>query len=91
MENNSENKYLRKFVCSDELFSGFSTFIDLREVDTTEDICKKFKNSLQNVLQEHNFEILLVNLKKKIFHIHDIKMETILTSDTDDLFYVCFH
>lgn len=91
MENNSENKYLRKFVCSDELFSGFSTLIDLREVDTKEDICKKFKNSLQSVLQEHNFENLLVNLKNKIFHIHDIKMENILTSDTDDLFYVCFH
>lgn len=91
MENNSENKYLRKFVCSDELFSGFSTFIDLREVDTREDICEKFKKRLQNVLQEHNFENLLEHLKKKIFHIHDIKIENILTSDTDDLFYVCFH
>ena len=62
-----------------------------RETDTTEDICDKFKKSLQNVLQEHNFENLLEHLKKKIFHIHDKKMETILTSDTDDLFYVCFH
>ena len=43
-----------------------------------------------NVLQELNFENLLDNLKKKKFHMHDIKMETILTSDTDDLFYVCF-
>ena len=91
MENNYENKYLRKFVCSDELFSGFSTFIDLRQVETREDICDKFKKSLENVLKEHNFENLLVNLKKKTFHMHDIKMETILVSDTDDLFYVCCH
>ncbi len=60
----------------------------LREVETIEDICDKFKKSLQNILQEHNFENLLVNLKKRKFHMHDIKMETILTSDTDDLFYV---
>tara|TARA_A100001015_G_scaffold263774_1_gene310953 strand:- start:316 stop:591 length:276 start_codon:yes stop_codon:yes gene_type:complete len=91
MENNSENKYLRKFVCSDELFSGFSTFIDLREVETKEDICIKFKKILENVLQEYNFENLLDNLRKKIFHLNDIKMETILTSDIDDLFYVCFY
>ena len=48
MENNIENKYLRKFVCSDEHFSGYSSLIDLREVETLEDICDKFKKSLQN-------------------------------------------
>ena len=91
MENNIENKYLRKFVCSDEHFSGFSTFIDLREVETLEDICDKFKKSLQKTLRELNFENLLRELDKKRFHFHGVEMAEILTSDTDDLFYVCCH
>ena len=91
MENNIENKYLRKFVCSDEHFSGYSSLIDLREVETLEDICDKFKKSLQKTLRELNFENLLRELDKKRFHFHGVEMAEILTSDTDDLFYVCCH
>ena len=91
MVNNIENKYLRKFICSDEHFSGYSCLIDVREVDTLEDIFDKFKKSLQNVLQELHFENLLDNLKKKRFHFHGVKMTEILTSDTEDIFYVCCH
>ena len=91
MENNIENKYLRKFVCSDEHFSGYSSLIDVREVSTLEDICDKFKKSLQNVLQELNFENLLKELNKKRFHFHGVEMAEILTSDIEDIFYVCCH
>ena len=47
--------------------------------------------STQNVLQELNFENLLRELNKKRFHFHGVEMAEILTSDTDDLFYVCCH
>ena len=46
---------------------------------------------LGGVLRKHNFENLLIEYNKKSFHIHDKTIEDILTSDPDEIFYICHH
>ena len=84
-------KYYRKFVCSDKHFSGFSTLIDITQIETIDDIVKSFKINLLEVLKENNFENLIEKFNKKEFHIHEITIEHILTSDINELFYICHH
>ena len=73
------NIYERTFVASSELFSGFSTRINITFISTLNDICQQFKKDLKEVLEKHNF------------HIHSYTIEDILISKTDDIFYVCDH
>ena len=49
MENITEKKYLRKFVCSDEHFDGFGVDIDITQVDSILMIISKFCKELSRV------------------------------------------
>ena len=96
MENITENiteknKYCRRFVCSDEHFSGFSINIDIRQIETIEDIIDIFNKQLLESLKDKNFENLIMILKTKGFHIHSVSIEAILTSGINDLYYICHH
>jgi hypothetical protein len=91
MENITEKKYLRKFVCSDDLFSGFGVEIDITQMDSIIMIISKFCKELGGLLREHNFENLLIEYNKKRFHLHDKTIEDILISDPDEIFYICHH
>ena len=96
MENITENitdnnKYCRRFVCSDEHFSGFTIIIDIRQIETIEDIIKIFNKLLLESLKDKNFENLIMILKTKGFHIHNVSIEDILTSGINDLHYICHH
>ena len=85
------NNYKRRFIASSELFSGYSTYIDIQSVSTLEDICEQFKKDLKDVLNQHHFENLLRKLDDCRFHIHSYTIEDILISDLNDLFYICDH
>ena len=86
-----KNKYCRRFVCSDEHFSGFSINIDIRQIETIEDIIDIFNKQLLESLKDKNFENLIIILKTKEFHIHSVSIEDILTSEINDLHYICHH
>ena len=81
----------RKFIVSDELFSGFSQIIDLDEIDTIEEIIKIVYSTLHELFKKNNLDILLNTLKTKKFHIHDYTLENVLLSDSNDVFYICCH
>ena len=56
------NIYERTFVASSELFSGFSTRINITFISTLNDICNQFKKDLKEVLKKHKFENLIKQL-----------------------------
>jgi hypothetical protein len=84
-------KYERKFVASCETFSGYNILIDITQIETIDDIISYFKKKLESVLKAHNFEALIEILKKTIFHIHSHTIEEILTSNVNDIFFICNH
>ncbi len=84
-------EHKRLFVASSELFSGFKVHIDIRYIDTLDDIVNIFLNELKMVLKENNFENLLNKINIEEFHIHSYTLEQILTSNKDDTFFVCNH
>ena len=89
--NNNDDDNMRKFVCSSEYFSGFTVMINLTHMETIDDIVIYFKNSLINILQEHNFERLMELVNNRNFHIHSYTIGEILISSHDEIFYICDH
>jgi len=83
--------YNRTFIASSRLFSGFKVVIDIQYIDTLEDIVKIFVNELRKVLAINNLEALLEECVEYKFHIHSHTLPTILTSNKDEIFYVCNH
>ena len=45
------NNYKRTFVASSEIFSGYKVDIDIRRIETLEDIVEIFLRDLQSVLK----------------------------------------
>ena len=65
----------RKFIASSDIFSDFTVEISLYQVSTIDDIIQKFKGHLIEVLQKHNFTMLiniLENGTKSIHLIHQL-------------------
>ena len=83
--------YNRTFIASSRLFSGFKVVIDIQYIDTLEDIVKIFVNELRKVLAINNLEALLEECVEGKFHIHSHTLPTILTSNKDEIFYICNH
>ena len=86
-----EEDHTRIFVASSELFSDFQVSISLYDVSTLDDIINQFKNELLNVLETNHFTNLIKKAKENIFHIHSKTIEDILTSESDEIFYICDH
>ena len=84
-------KHWRTFEASSELFSGFRVDINITKIDTLNDIVIKFVDKLRRVLELNNFTVLLEELDKSKFHIHSHTLEDILTSNKDDILFVCNH
>ena len=84
-------KHWRTFEASSNLFSGFRVDINITKIDTLDDIVIKFVDKLNRVLELNNLLILVEELKKCKFHIHNFTLEDILTSNEEDIFYVCDH
>jgi hypothetical protein len=83
--------YNRKFVASSNIFSGFTTEINIVFISSINDLCKQFKENLKEILQTHHLEVLLKKLEECKFHIHSHTIEDILTSKKNDIFYICEH
>ena len=81
----------RKFIISDDQFSGFSMVVDLDEVESLDDICSKMFDFIFKLLTKYNFIILLEKLNEKNFHIHDYTFESMLMSDSEKEFFICSH
>ena len=84
-------KYEREFIASSEIFSGFKVSIDITQIETLNDIINIFIKKLEDVLKGNNFDALLEILKKNNFHIHTHTIEQILTSEINDIFFICNH
>ena len=84
----SEN---RKFVASSELFSNFECEISLFTVSNINEILKQFKQCMMDIFTEHNFSSLQKKLEQTEFHIHGKTIEDILTSDKEEIFFICDH
>ena len=85
------HNHTRTFIASSELYSGFRVNIDIRYINTLDDIVKIFLDELKLVLKQNNFEVLLEKVVDKEFHIHSYTLEDVLTSNPDHIFYVCNH
>ena len=56
-----------------------------------DDIIQLVKQDLLDVLQKNNFTNLIDELNKSNLHIHSYTIEEILTSNKDQVFYICDH
>ena len=56
--NSSYCNHNRTFVASSELFSGFRVSIDIRYIDTLNNIVKIFLDDFKLVFKQNNFEVL---------------------------------
>lgn len=81
----------RTFILSSKLFSNFSTSISLFHVESLDNIIQLVKQDLLDVLQKNNFTNLIDELNKSNLHIHSYTIEEILTSNKDQVFYICDH
>ena len=81
----------RLLIASSELFSDFEVRISLYNISTIDDIIHTFKNELRETLKKNNLMNLVRMLDDKGFHIHSYTIEAILTSDPEDIFYICDH
>ena len=65
--------------------------INITEIDTLDDIVKKFLDRLIKVLKENKFEMLVKKVNETKFHIHAYTLEGVLTSERNEILYVCNH
>ncbi len=86
-----EESITRLFIASSELFSNFQVNISLYDISTIEDIIVLFKEELNRVLKKNNLTNLVNKLNVTNFHIHSYSIEDILTSNPEDVFYICDH
>jgi hypothetical protein len=86
-----EESTSRLFIASSELFSNFQVKISLYNISTIEDIIVLFKEELNSVLKKNNLTNLVNQLNATNFHIHSYSIEDILTSNPEDVFYICDH
>jgi len=83
--------YERKLIASSALFSGFTISIDITQIETLDDICVYFKKKLKEILTKYNFENLIIKLNESNFHIHTHTIESVLTSEKNEIIYICDH
>ena len=86
-----EESITRLFIASSELFSNFQVNISLYDISTIEDIIVLFKEELNSILKKNNLTNLVNKLNVTNFHIHSYSIEDILTSNPEDVFYICDH
>ena len=81
----------RRFVASSPLFSGYEVFLDINNHPTIDSIINEFYNNLYSLLEQYKFEVLIEELKKTKFHIHDLTMAHIVSYNSEKIIYICDH
>jgi hypothetical protein len=84
---------IRNFQISEKYLWGFTTQINLDEVDSIEQIIKIVLDRCKDFLKNNNMLGLVDHLAmiRKEFHIHEYEFGNILLSKPDEIFYVCCH
>ena len=77
------------FKASSKLFNGYELEINMNYYESIDDIIIHFKKSLIEIFEKYKLEILIEEINKTKFHIHDITFEDILISNRGSLFYIC--
>lgn len=72
-------------------FSGYKCNVNINEFESSHEIVNVVLNQLQQTLETHNFENLLIKLenRKKGYHIHDYEIGYMLIEDKT--YYICNH
>ena len=83
--------YHRECQMSSDLFGGFKMMIDIRSIESEQDIIQIVKTGLNEVFENHNLPYLQNEVNKRIFHIHSHTFEEILTLEEGDIVYICDH
>lgn len=83
------NPYSRNFYFSSATFSEYKVTLDIRYINTIEDIIQDCKDNLLNTLKSHNFVQLIDTCNECKFHIHTHTLDEILSSSPDDKIYIC--
>lgn len=81
----------RGFVASSDLFSNFQTSISLYDISTIDELINIFRSRLLKIFEDNNLSVLAEKVKKSNFHVHSYTIEQILTSNYEDIFYICDH
>ena len=83
------NPYLRNFYFSSATFSEYKVTLDIRYINTLEDIVTDCKKDLLKTLETYNFIDLTDICKKSNFHIHTHTLDEILTCSAENKIYIC--
>ena len=83
------NNYLRNFYLSSSYFSFYNVELDIRYINSIEEIIEKVCNDLLNTLEKYNFVYLIDRCKNCDFHIHSHTYEEILIANRSDEIYIC--
>jgi len=83
------NPYLRNFYFSSVTFSEYKVTIDIRYINTIEDIIQDCKNDLLKILKIYNFIQLIDTCNACKFHIHTHTLDEILSSTEEEKIYIC--
>ena len=86
---NISNPYLRNFYFSCATFSEYKVTLDIRYINTLEDIVTDCKKDLLKTLETYNFIDLTDICKKSNFHIHTHTLDEILTCSAENKIYIC--
>lgn len=84
-----DNPYLRNFYFSSATFSEYNVALDIRYINTLEDIILDCKKDLLKTLKTHNFVQLIDTCNACKFHIHTHTLDEILISDMKEKIYIC--
>lgn len=80
---------LKTFVMSSDLFSYYEKDIDLKSVETIEEIIIIVTSELRQLLKDNNLTILCDKLSITKFHVHDYTIEDIKKDNGDKKYYIC--
>ncbi len=83
------NNYLRNFYLSSSTFSFYKVELDIRYINSIEDIITKVRKDLLNTLEKYNLVYLIDQCKNCDFHIHSHTYEEILIANPNDEIYIC--
>lgn len=83
------NPYLRNFYFSSVTFSEYKVTLDIRYIDSINDIIQDCKKDLLKTLETHNFVELIRTCNECNFHIHTHTLNEILTCTAEDKIYIC--
>lgn len=78
---------IRKFVFSCGTFGGFTAEINVQAHHTLEELTSISVQILKDTLKLHSFEVLMEQLSRKCYHIHDRTIGDIISRN--DPVYVC--